>query len=439
MTESWTLAIEALSWVELKRLNEEAAYRKTVKQLGVTDKEEGREAYRLVREVTRRKNALDYLVGQSIEPRGLSDLSLGARSLLRLYAYLIHYSGYPYSYANNLLELGARLISKREFKSIKDSFDLIPTSTIPFPHLPERDQLALRLFFPSWYVGYLKDTFGGVYAEKLMAHVDVPSYIRVNSLVDGDETSESLQRQGYQLQGVPGLRYGYRLLEGEGLTSTREYRRGEFILQDLASILAVEAAAPRPGDTVLDVCAAPGVKTSHMAQLMDNQGRIISVDNSLRRLRNWERLTERLGVSIAKPVLADASSGRWLPGFEVDVAVVDPPCTGTGTFNQSPSGKWRLTPRSIDRFSRLQWRILDNVAEWVKPGGTLLYCTCSVAVEENELNVARLLEKRPDYRLAPSEPRIGEPGFMGFMEAQRLVPVEHLCTGYFLARLTRGQ
>ncbi|HUV35128.1 MAG TPA: RsmB/NOP family class I SAM-dependent RNA methyltransferase [Candidatus Desulfaltia sp.] len=439
MTESWTLAIEALSWVELKRLNEEAAYRKAVKQLGVTDREKGREAYRLVREVTRRKNALDYLVGQSIEPRGLSDLSLGARSLLRLYAYLVHYSGCPYSYANSLLELGARLISRREFRSIQDSFDLIPASTIPFPHLAERDQLALKLFFPSWYVGYLTDTFGGVYAEKLMAHVDVPSYIRVNSLVGGEETVESLQRQGYQLQGVPGLRYGYRLLEGEGLTSTREYRRGELILQDLASILAVEAAAPRPGDTVLDVCAAPGVKTSHMAQLMSNQGRIISVDNSLRRLRSWERLTETLGVSIAKPVLADASSGRGLPGFEVDVAVVDPPCTGTGTFNQSPSGKWRLTPRSIDRFSRLQWRILDNVTNYVKPGGTLLYCTCSVTVEENELNVTRLLEKHPDYRLAPSAPRIGEPGLMGLREAQRLVPVEHLCTGFFLAKLTRGQ
>lgn len=434
-----TLAIEALSWVELRRLNEEAAYRKTVKQLGVADKEKGREAYRLVLEVTRRKNALDYLVGQGIEPRRLSDLSLGARNLLRLYAYLVHYSGYPYSYANSLVEYGAQLIGKREFKSIKDSFDLIPATTIPFTNLAEQDQLALRLFFPSWYIGYLTDTFGGNYAEKLLAHVDAPSYIRVNSLVGGDETIDSLQRQGYQLQGVPGLRYGYRLLEGEGLTSTREYRRGELILQDLTSILAVEAAAPRPGDTVLDVCAAPGVKTSYMAQLMNNQGRIISVDNSIRRLRSWERLTERLGVSIAKPVLADASSGRGLPGFEVDVVVVDPPCTGTGTFNQSPSGKWRLTPRSIERFSRLQWRILDNVAKYVKPGGTLLYCTCSVTVEENELNVTRLLEKHSDYRVAPSAPRIGEPGLMGLREAQRFVPVEHQCTGYFLAKLTRGQ
>jgi 16S rRNA (cytosine967-C5)-methyltransferase len=351
----------------------------------------------------------------------------------------MHYSDYPYSVANDLLETGAQLIGKREFRLLRESFDLIPANTIPYNQLSERDQLAFTLFYPAWYVGYLTDTFGGTYAEKLMAQVDIPDYVRVNTLIGGDETVESLRGQGYKLQSVPGLRYGYRLLEGEGLTSTLEYRRGELILQDLASILAVEVADPRPGDTVLDVCAAPGVKTSHMAQLMNNQGRILSVDNSLRRLRSWERLTERLGVGIAKPLLADASNGRGLPGFEVDVAIVDPPCTGTGTFNQSPSGKWRLTPRSVERFSHLQWRILDNVAEFVKPGGTLLYCTCSVTVEENECNVARLLERHPDYRLTSSTPHIGEPGLMGLKEAQRFVPVEHLCSGYFLAKLTRGQ
>jgi 16S rRNA (cytosine967-C5)-methyltransferase len=330
LTEPWALVVEALSWVELKRLNEEAAYRRAVKQLRVADKEKGGEAYRFVLEVTRRKNALEYLVNQSIEPRSLSDLSLGARNLLRLYAYLMHYSDYPYSVANDLLETGAQLIGKREFRLLRESFDLIPANTIPYNQLSERDQLAFTLFYPAWYVGYLTDTFGGTYAEKLMAQVDIPDYVRVNTLIGGDETVESLRGQGYKLQSVPGLRYGYRLLEGEGLTSTLEYRRGELILQDLASILAVEVADPRPGDTVLDVCAAPGVKTSHMAQLMNNQGRIVSVDNSLRRLRSWERLVGRMGVSIAKPVLADASNSRGLPGFEVDVAIVDPPCTGTG-------------------------------------------------------------------------------------------------------------
>jgi 16S rRNA (cytosine967-C5)-methyltransferase len=439
LTEPWALVVEALSWVELKRLNEEAAYRRAVKQLRVADKEKGGEAYRFVLEVTRRKNALEYLVNQSIEPRSLSDLSLGARNLLRLYAYLVHYSDYPYSVANDLLETGAQLIGKREFRLLRESFDLIPANTIPYNQLSERDQLAFTLFYPAWYVGYLTDTFGGTYAEKLMAQVDIPDYVRVNTLIGGDETVESLRGQGYKLQSVPGLRYGYRLLEGEDLTSTPEYRRGELILQDLASILAVEVADPRPGDTVLDVCAAPGVKTSHMAQLMNNQGRIVSVDNSLRRLRSWERLVGRMGVSIAKPVLADASNSRGLPGFEVDVAIVDPPCTGTGTFNQSPGGKWRLTPRSVERFSRLQWRILDNVAEHVKPGGTLLYCTCSVTVEENERNVARLLDTYPDYRLSPTAPRVGEPGLLGLEEAQRFVPVEHQCTGYFMAKLIRGQ
>ncbi len=219
------------------------------------------------------------------------------------------------------------------------------------------------------------------------------------------------------------------------MTDTRPYKEGAFVLQDKASILVGEVAAPRPGDVVLDVCAAPGVKTSHLAQLMNNRGRIVSVDVNAGRLSSWGHLVERMGVTIAEPVLGDASKTEGLPAMNADVVLLDPPCSGTGTFNSIPSTKWRITRTSIDEYAALQAKLIANAASHVKPGGTLIYSTCSVSVEENEGVVSGLLEGHPEFRLVEAVPRIGAPGLRGLTEAQRLYPKIHECEGFFIAKL----
>ena len=144
------------------------------------------------------------------------------------------------------------------------------------------------------------------------------------------------------------LRYTYKVLDTtKGLVDTSPYREGKIIFQDKASVLVGEVASPKPTDLVLDICAAPGVKTSHLAQLMDNKGRIISVDYNERRPSSWRTLINTMGVSNTEPVLADATKASEIPDEMADLVVLDPPCTGTGTFNEYPSGKWRLTRKSI--------------------------------------------------------------------------------------------
>jgi 16S rRNA (cytosine967-C5)-methyltransferase len=189
--------------------------------------------------------------------------------------------------------------------------------------------------------------------------------------------------------------------------------------------------------TVLDVCAAPGGKTGHLAQLMENRGRILSMDFSERRLDIWRREMTRLGVENAVPVLGDARKPRAFPDVEADLVLVDPPCTGTGTFNRTPSGKWRLTSRSIDRMRLIQRKILYNCADHVAEGGSIVYCTCSVTAEENEMVIRDFLQVHGDFELVEAEPRLGLPGLMGQEYAQRLYPHIHRCNGFFLARLAR--
>ncbi len=436
MSLVWTIAIESLSWIELERLNEEAAIRKTVKQLRVNDREAVDDAKSLVYETIRRLNAIDFLVDEALNPNNLRDLKIGLRSFLRLYTYLVHYSGESLARAYELVDHTRELLGKREYKTIKDVPDLIPLMSIPFDEVTDTQRLAYEYFHPSWYVADLFNEFEEM-TEKLLQYVEYPSYLRVNTIKSDLESFNSLFEKGYQLVQEPLLPDAYKLMDDTGITDTEEYRNGHFILQDKASILAGVVAGPKPDNIVLDICAAPGVKTSHYAQLMENTGKILSIDYNRRRLENWEHLITRLGVTNAKPVQADASKPDALPKIEADLVTVDPPCSGSGLFHKAPSSKWRLTPRSINNMAQLQKRILWNASRRLREGGTLVYSTCSIMVEENEEVVQSLLEKDSSFRPVEASPRIGDHGRRGLKDAQRLYPYKHASNGFFIVKLVK--
>ncbi|MBN2335399.1 RsmB/NOP family class I SAM-dependent RNA methyltransferase [Candidatus Bathyarchaeota archaeon] len=437
MTLAWTTAIEALSWIELRRLNEDAALSRATYQLGVDDRETVRDAREVVYGVTSHLNALDHVAEKALEPNNLGNLSLGVRSFLRVFTYMVHYGG-GLKDAYRFDEHCRQLLGERKLSGVDEAVELIPRLGIEFAGLDQDQALALTYFHPAWYVRYLKGAFGGEDAVKMLEPVKVPKYIRLNTLRDAEGTVRSLTSQGYALTKDPDLPYVYRLVEGDGIAQTSEHGRGEFLVQDKASILAGEVASPEPGELVLDVCGAPGIKTSHLAQLMGNEGRIISVDSSRRRLRSYETLITRLGVKIAKPYHGDARSVEGLPPVEADLVVVDPPCTGTGNLHSEPSARWRLGQGSIKRMAGIQRRILGSAASSVAPGGRLIYCTCSVTVEENEGVVARFLERNPGFRLVDASPRLGAEGLRGLGEAQRFYPHLHGCNGFFIAKMLRS-
>ena len=153
----------------------------------------------------------------------------------------------------------------------------------------------------------------------------------------------------------------------------------------------------RAGQFVLDVCASPGNKTTHLAAQMDNLGEIYSIELSPNRMLHWKQEIARSGCSIASPIMADHSS---LPiNGQVDVAMVDPPCSNTGVFARDPVSKWRVTLGRIEELSVRQSLILQAASEHVRPGGTLVYCTCSVLPEEDELIVEAFLKKNPRLQI----------------------------------------
>jgi 16S rRNA (cytosine967-C5)-methyltransferase len=252
-----------------------------------------------------------------------------------------------------------------------------------------------------------------------------------------EECLRKLDKEGLILEKEPGLKYTYKVIRlHKPLTRTQSYREGLFFIQDKASCFAADVADPKPGDTVLDICAAPGAKTTYMAQLMQNQGQINSIDYSRRRINVWKRETKRMGVKNAAAIAADAQ--KPLPiKLLADLVVLDPPCTSTGAFGKAPAAKWRLTKRSVFNMAEVQWNMINTSAEMVKEDGYLIYSTCSVSLEENEMLIERFLKWHLGFRLVDVTPRIGMPGFRGQSQCQRLYPHLHNCNGFFIAKLLR--
>jgi 16S rRNA (cytosine967-C5)-methyltransferase len=152
----------------------------------------------------------------------------------------------------------------------------------------------------------------------------------------------------------------------------------------------------------------------------------------------WKSGVALMGVEIAVPVIADACNA--LPfTIDGDIVVLDPPCTSTGSFGKLPSAKWRLTRRSVDKMAEIQWQMINSCAENVKPGGTLIYSTCSITVEENEMLIERFLKWHPQFSLAEVTPKIGLPGLRGLEKCQRLYSHIHQCNGFFIAKLLKSK
>ena len=442
LREAWALAIEALSWMELEGLNEKLALARASKQLEVKDINALRLAHKMVLETTRKRNLIDYILNKILQPRSIGEFKLGVRQFLRLYTHEIHFEKAKIEEAIDMVRTGRAILGWRELHSLENVFGEILNFDLKeeIKRLSDEERISLLTYNPRWFVRYCFRIFGRNKALKLLESgmKSPPAYIRLNTLKGTEKKIlKSLAADGIRLKKVEGLRYTYRVLSTEKpLNRTKSFTEGLFYIQDLASCLAAEVADPKPGMTILDVCAAPGAKTSFMAQLMENRGRIYSIDYSKRRMNVWKNEIRRMGVKIAKPTIADACNP--LPvSINVDLVILDPPCTSTGAFAKLPSAKWRLNKRSPIKMAEIQWKMLLNSAEKVKSGGHLIYSTCSICLEENELLIERFLRLFPDFRPVKAKPWIGKPGLRGLTECQRLYPHLHNCNGFFVAKLLK--
>jgi 16S rRNA (cytosine967-C5)-methyltransferase len=225
-----------------------------------------------------------------------------------------------------------------------------------------------------------------------------PLTVRLNRLqARREQLIESLRAEGCQVEPCHFAPDGVLIHRHPALDSLRCYADGWFSVQDEAAMLCGYLVSPEPGERVLDACAAPGGKATHLAELMGDQGEIVALDHSEQRLRLVEENCRRLGLRSIHPLVGSATQVSFDGGF--DRILADVPCSSLGVVRRHPDAKWRKGPELMATMARQQVAILDHVSHLLKPDGILVYATCSTEPEENEDVMRSFLCQHPDYRL----------------------------------------
>ena len=328
-----------------------------------------------------------------------------------------------------------RLLSKDLIEEVEPWLGMIRAIKEGVVKLPEWEN------YPRWFINMLMRILGKEEAENLMKFQDIakpPTYFTVNKLLSReDEVLRLLEEAGVEFSEDERLKGIYIIKSMKRSGRILELaRKGLIMIHDLSSYYAIKEMDPKPGDTILDVCAAPGTKTILMAIAMGNRGEIISIDSSPMRLRTHLKRARRAGALIVNDILADATKPLPL-NLKADIVLIDPPCSSTGLFWREPIYRWIIKPRHVRMFARIQAKILENSAKHVKPDGMLLYSTCSLTIEENELILEDFLKVHPEFDLEEIYPELGDRGLRGLSEARRLYPHRDRCNGFFLAKLVR--
>lgn len=289
------------------------------------------------------------------------------------------------------------------------------------------EQVATAGVVPGWLAEAL--TGSGLDAEEQAALMDRASLdVRVNTL-KADRGTIELPEVGEALAAPQALRFP----AGTQIEQWPAYREGLIEVQDHGSQLACLAAGAQPGETVIDLCAGAGGKTLALAAMMENRGTLIASDTDRSRLSRLAPRAERAGAGVIEPVLLDPGKELETLGDyrgKADCVLVDAPCSGTGTWRRKPEAKWRLDLQRLERYAGAQDRLLDIAAQLLRPGGRLVFVTCSLLDAEGADRFAAFLARHPFGRADPPELPLGRIHGGGV----RLTPFHDCTDGFFIAR-----
>jgi 16S rRNA (cytosine967-C5)-methyltransferase len=304
---------------------------------------------------------------------------------------------------------------------------------------PAEDRIQyLSVFYshPSWMVKRWTDRFGVEETERLlMANNERPGLaLRVNRLrTNPEEFLRRIEELGISAAPSAVLPHFVRVKTLSRIGQMDLFRNGMFTIQDESAALPCELLDPQPGERVIDLCAAPGGKTTNLAELMQNRGSILAVDRYEVKLSYIRGSLDRLGLTIVTLQVGDAAT---LDEALADRVLLDAPCTGLGTLAKKPDIKWKRDSSDIRKLAGMQQTLLNNAARLVKPGGVLVYSTCTTEPEENQEMIAWFLRAHPEFRLDSAEKYVHRdvvgPG--GFVET---FPHRHSMDGSFAARLVK--
>jgi 16S rRNA (cytosine967-C5)-methyltransferase len=395
-------------------------------------------ATRLAYGVVQRRDTLDHVIAAlagrpvtRLEPAVLATLRLGVLQLAFLDRIPPHAAvGESVELAKRESPRGAGLVNAVLRRAVNEARPMVAA-------LPDdsAEQAALRHSHPRWIAELWFEALGAEQARALMAAGNEPAETALRANALRIEAGELAARLPVGARPVDHLPEGLVLDEPFDAFASPLWEEGLFMPQSRAAMAVSRFLEPQPEDEVLDLCAAPGGKTTHLAALMGDRGRIVAVEHHAGRADALRRTAARMGAASVEVRTADATAP---PDGRYDRVLVDPPCSDLGTLASRPDARWRKTPEDVAELARTQAQILEAGARVVRPGGVLVYSTCTISPAENEDRIAEFLGQHSDFALDdppsdlpvwdhPSVPRLTQ-----------TLPHRDGTDGFFIARMRRA-
>ena len=298
---------------------------------------------------------------------------------------------------------------------------------------------AIQLSVPEWLWKKLKETYGREEAEEIVTHRETAETwnVRPNLTKVSDEEFEAVLSRKVWEKEKTDLPHAWKVRGAMNIARDADFLNGTFSIMTKGSMMACLAMDVKRGKQILDCCAAPGGKTCFLAELMGGTGRVQAWDIHEHRTALIEAQAKRLGLENVRPMVRDAAKKREDLIHSMDGVLLDAPCTGTGMMAEKPDMKLRITEQSLEELTEIQRKLLDTVCEYVRPGGTLVYSTCSVLEEENEKQAADFLQRHPEFEACDLPDTIPARYREHRKTGLQLLPRRDGTEGFYLCRMRR--
>lgn len=377
---------------------------------------------RLTEGTVERMLTLDYVIDQFSKTK-VKKMKPLIRELMRLSVYQIMYmDGVPDAAVCNE---AVKLARKRGFSGLSGFVNGVLRSVARGWKDVTFQNESVRYSVPEWIIDGWNADYGRDVTEKMLEVFMQPAKITVRTNTQKctpEELKDRLSQEGVTVEAIEGISYAFALSGFDYLAGLGSFQDGWFYVQDISSMTVAHAADPKKGDYIIDVCAAPGGKSSHLAELLDGSGMVEARDLTEYKVGLIEENILRHDLHNMKAVQQDATLFDEASVEKADILICDLPCSGLGVIGRKSDIRYKMTAEKAHDLAVLQQEMLDTVWKYVKRGGKLIYSTCTIHKEENEDNVAAFLQKHPQFTL---------------VEQRQIFPMEG-SDGFFVAKMIRS-
>lgn len=339
--------------------------------------------------------------------------------------------------ATKVSNIGAKKFVNGILRSIIREKDTIEDRLEEIKNRNFEEYLGIKYSMPIWIIKRWINQYGEKDTCEILEYfVGKPDFcIRVNTLkIDREELLLRFESYGIKCDKTKYADDGIKIDNPNNITNLEEFKKGMFIIQDESSMLVAQAINPKSDEVILDMCSAPGGKTTHISQKMRNEGLVIARDIHAHKIKLIDANCKRLGITNVQSEIQNSLEINEKDIKKYDTILLDAPCSGFGIIKRKPEIKYNRTEQDLEDIIKLQEELIENAYAMLKKGGILLYSTCSIDAEENKMQIAKVLDKKM-FELVSFEKEINIDGAeKGYVQ---IIPYKHNMDGFFIAKLRK--